>query len=95
MHNANFCLCLDDYLQDAWLDSLAMDPTLADRVSTIPNNDDEEQELSSDDVGKIKRRIASVLEPGETVLYSSLYHCYLCAFYLFPCPCLPCFIKAY
>ncbi|XP_010690483.2 uncharacterized protein LOC104904011 [Beta vulgaris subsp. vulgaris] len=54
--------------KDAWLDSLAMDPTLADRVSTIPNNDDEEQELSSDDVGKIKRRIASVLEPGETVL---------------------------
>lgn len=54
--------------KDAWLDSLAMDPTLADRVSTIPKNDDEEQELSSDDVGKIKRRIATVLEPGETVL---------------------------
>lgn len=54
--------------KDAWLDSLEVDPKLADRVSTVPNNDDEEQELSSDDVGKIKRRIANVLEPGETVL---------------------------
>ncbi|XP_021776205.1 CD2 antigen cytoplasmic tail-binding protein 2 homolog [Chenopodium quinoa] len=54
--------------KDAWLDSLEVDPKLANRISTIPNNDDEEQEMTSDDIGKIKRRIADVLEPGETVL---------------------------
>ncbi|XP_021753172.1 CD2 antigen cytoplasmic tail-binding protein 2-like [Chenopodium quinoa] len=54
--------------KDAWLDSLEVDPKLANRISTIPNNDDEEQEMTSNDIGKIKRRIADVLEPGETVL---------------------------
>ncbi|CAO2813857.1 unnamed protein product [Amaranthus hypochondriacus] len=54
--------------KDAWLDSVEVDPSLANKVSTIPKNDDEEKDLSSDDIGKIKRRIANALEPGETVL---------------------------
>ncbi|XP_057525631.1 uncharacterized protein LOC130805048 [Amaranthus tricolor] len=54
--------------KDAWLDSVEVDPSLANKVSTIPKNDDEEKDLSSDDIGKIKRRIANALELGETVL---------------------------
>ncbi|KNA16993.1 hypothetical protein SOVF_084110 [Spinacia oleracea] len=54
--------------KDAWLDSLEVYPKLANKVSTVPNSDDEEQEMSADDTGKMKRRIADVLEPGETVL---------------------------
>lgn len=31
------------------------------------DDDDDVQELSSNDIAKMKRRIADVLEPGETV----------------------------
>ncbi|KAJ8433935.1 hypothetical protein Cgig2_001864 [Carnegiea gigantea] len=54
--------------KDAWLDSVEVDPKLAERISTVAKNDNEEQDLSSDDIGKIKRRIANALESGETVL---------------------------
>ncbi|KAH9621912.1 hypothetical protein KSS87_008012 [Heliosperma pusillum] len=54
--------------KDAWLDSVEVDPKLAERLSSVRKNDDEEKETSPDDVGKMKRRIANALEPGETVL---------------------------
>lgn len=54
--------------KDAWLDSVEVDPKLAERISSVAKNDNEEQDLSSDDIGKIKRRIANALESGETVL---------------------------
>uniref|UniRef100_A0A7C8ZEX7 CD2 antigen cytoplasmic tail-binding protein 2 n=1 Tax=Opuntia streptacantha TaxID=393608 RepID=A0A7C8ZEX7_OPUST len=56
--------------KDAWLDSVEVDPQLAERISTVTKNDNEEQDLSSNDIGKIKRRIANALEPGETVLHA-------------------------
>lgn len=55
------------YLQDAWLDNVDVDPKYTGKTSTIINNEDDVQELSSEEVGKIKRRIADLLEPGETV----------------------------
>ncbi|GAB4838451.1 hypothetical protein Ancab_027985 [Ancistrocladus abbreviatus] len=57
----------DKEVKDAWLDSIEVDPKLAQRVSMMKDVEDE-QELSSDDIGRIKRRIANALEPGETVL---------------------------
>ncbi|KAL9244889.1 hypothetical protein vseg_018606 [Gypsophila vaccaria] len=54
--------------KDAWLDSIEVDPKLAERLSSIPKYVDEEEETSPDDIGKMKRRIADALEPSETVL---------------------------
>ena len=75
-------------MQDAWLDSVEVDPKLAERISTVTKNDNEEQDLSSNDIGKIKRRIANALEPGETVImlsgfsFAVLSHPLIC--YIFP-----------
>lgn len=80
--NADFHHGLCNYVQDAWLDSVEVDPSLANKVSTIPKNDDEEKDLSSDDIGKIKRRIANALEPGETVIMLCPSHCYYGLYFL-------------
>ncbi|KAL9252097.1 SUPPRESSOR OF ABI3-5-like protein [Drosera capensis] len=56
--------------KDAWLDSVEVDPKLAKKVSNMKKDVQEDPDLSSDDVGQIKRRIADVLEPGETILYA-------------------------
>ncbi|GAB2291996.1 hypothetical protein Dimus_026244 [Dionaea muscipula] len=56
--------------KDAWLESAEVDPKLAGKVSLTTSNVEDDQELSPDDIGQIKRRIANALEPGETVLYA-------------------------
>ncbi|XP_022141936.1 CD2 antigen cytoplasmic tail-binding protein 2 [Momordica charantia] len=58
----------DNEIKDAWLDNVDVDPKYTGKTSTVINNEDDVQELSSEEVGKIKRRIAGLLEPGETVL---------------------------
>ncbi|KAL6846065.1 hypothetical protein ACP4OV_023513 [Aristida adscensionis] len=57
-------------IKDAWLDSVEVDPKYAAKVqkSKGKEKDEEFQDLSSDDIGKIKRRIANMLEPGETII---------------------------
>ncbi|KAK9096867.1 hypothetical protein Sjap_022364 [Stephania japonica] len=55
-------------IKDAWLDNLEIDPSLAKRNSDGVKTEEEIEDLSSDDIGKIKRRIANALEPAETVL---------------------------
>ncbi|XP_050233631.1 uncharacterized protein LOC126682111 isoform X2 [Mercurialis annua] len=58
-------------IKDAWLDSIAVDPRYAGMSSKDSTEDDtnsDANELSSADVGLIKKRIATVLQPGETVL---------------------------
>jgi CD2 antigen cytoplasmic tail-binding protein 2 len=55
------------YLQDAWLDSVEIDPRFAGLSSAATKDEEEVQELSSKDVAIMKRRIANVLEPEETV----------------------------
>ena len=58
-------------MQDAWLDSVEVATKYAGKASMVMTNDDDvqDQDLSSDAIGKIKRRIADVLEPGETVIF--------------------------
>lgn len=54
-------------MQDAWLDSIDVHHNFAASTSVAPKNEDETHDLSSEDIGKIKRRIADALQPGETV----------------------------
>ncbi|XP_065864642.1 uncharacterized protein [Euphorbia lathyris] len=58
-------------IKDAWLDSIEVDPRyagLSSAVSSKEENENDAVDLTSEDIGMIKKRIASVLEPGETVL---------------------------
>lgn len=57
-------------VQDAWLDSIEVATKYAGKDVVVTKDYDDVQDLSSDDIGKIKRRIADVLEPGETVLHA-------------------------
>ncbi|KAI3852245.1 hypothetical protein MKW92_028908 [Papaver armeniacum] len=59
--------------KDAWLDSVDAESnfarkSFAEKSFNKVKDDEEADELSSDDVGKIKRRIADLLEPEETAL---------------------------
>ncbi|CAH8282005.1 unnamed protein product [Eruca vesicaria subsp. sativa] len=61
--------------KDAWLDSIEMNPLYIGRSAANDTEKDEEggdekpaDELSQEDIGVLKRRIANVLEPGETIL---------------------------
>ncbi|KAL4303822.1 hypothetical protein GQ457_10G019600 [Hibiscus cannabinus] len=61
----------DKEIKDAWLDSVEADVKYTGKASVTTNGEDNEvaaQDLSTQDIGKIKRRMADVLEPGETVL---------------------------
>ncbi|KAF5951896.1 hypothetical protein HYC85_009840 [Camellia sinensis] len=58
----------ENEIKDAWLDSVEVDPKLAAKGSMLTNMDDDIPDLSSQEIGQMKRRIADVLEPGETVL---------------------------
>ncbi|KAG4955742.1 hypothetical protein JHK85_042122 [Glycine max] len=59
----------ENEIKDAWLDNVEVDPKYA-ALSSVATNDEDEgpPDLSSKDIGIMKRRIANVLEPGETVL---------------------------
>ncbi|KAF5444167.1 hypothetical protein F2P56_036664 [Juglans regia] len=58
----------DTEIKDAWLDSVDVEPKYAGKGSIVASSEDYVDELSSEDVGKMKRRIVDLLEPGETVL---------------------------
>ncbi|KAI7745437.1 hypothetical protein M8C21_015025, partial [Ambrosia artemisiifolia] len=64
----NYVEYVTNDVKDAWLDSIDADPNIAQRQSMVTNMVVEAADLTSQDIGKIKRRIADVLEPGETVL---------------------------
>ncbi|CAH2073421.1 unnamed protein product [Thlaspi arvense] len=62
-------------VKDAWLDSIETNPMYMGRSAANDTEKDEDsgnekpvEELSQEDIGVRKRRIANVLEPGETVL---------------------------
>ncbi|MQM17055.1 hypothetical protein Taro_050022 [Colocasia esculenta] len=57
-----------DEIKDAWLDNIEVDPTLAEKKYEKTTQEEEYEDLSSEDIGKMKRRIANALRPGETVL---------------------------
>ncbi|GLT62587.1 hypothetical protein SLA2020_352100 [Shorea laevis] len=58
----------DNEIKDAWLDSVDVEPKYAGKGYTATNDEDVVDDLSSEDIGKMKRRITDLLEPGETVL---------------------------
>ncbi|KAJ9689476.1 hypothetical protein PVL29_014925 [Vitis rotundifolia] len=55
-------------IKDAWLDSVDLEPKFDKRDSMVTKVEDDTQDLTAAAIGKIKRRIADLLEPGETVL---------------------------
>lgn len=55
-------------IKDAWLDSVDLEPKFDKRNSMVTKVEDDTQDLTTAAIGKIKRRIADLLEPGETVL---------------------------
>lgn len=57
------------YLQDAWLDSVDVYEKYTGKASIPESNDDNPRDLSTDELAKINRQIADVLEPGETVIF--------------------------
>jgi len=58
-------------LQDAWLDSVQVHERYVGKTSVSSINEDDEKDdgrdLSSEEIGMMKSRIANLLEPGETV----------------------------
>ncbi|CAI0448499.1 unnamed protein product [Linum tenue] len=54
--------------KDPWLDTAEVDTRYANSKVAEDNDESEAPEMSSDETGQIKRRIADLLEPGETVL---------------------------
>ncbi|KAF8044150.1 hypothetical protein BT93_A2205 [Corymbia citriodora subsp. variegata] len=58
----------ENEIKDAWLDSVEAHTSVVSRSSVVTPAEEDTHELSSDDIGNMKRRIANVLEPGETVL---------------------------
>ncbi|KAF9588487.1 hypothetical protein IFM89_011687 [Coptis chinensis] len=61
----------ENEVKDAWLDSVIVDSRHAEKKIVEPNTEEEIPDLSSDDIGKMKRRIADLLEPEETVKHLS------------------------
>lgn len=58
----------ENEIKDAWLDSVDTEKRYSEKSAIKISNEDEIQDLTSEQLGKMKRRIADVLEPGETVL---------------------------
>ncbi|KAJ8562853.1 hypothetical protein K7X08_031305 [Anisodus acutangulus] len=58
----------ENEIKDAWLDSVDTEKRFSGKNAIKISNEDEIQDLTSEQLGKMKRRIADVLEPGETVL---------------------------
>ncbi|KAK1263045.1 hypothetical protein QJS04_geneDACA021204 [Acorus gramineus] len=54
-------------IKDAWLDSVDIEPKFIEKTPEV-TKEEEYRELSSEDIGRMKRRIADVLLPGESVL---------------------------
>ncbi|CAN1188960.1 SUPPRESSOR OF ABI3-5 [Linum perenne] len=60
----------ENEFKDPWLDTVEVDTRFAKRNSKMAedNDDSNASEMSSEEAGQIKRRIANLLEPEETVL---------------------------
>ncbi|XP_047318436.1 CD2 antigen cytoplasmic tail-binding protein 2 homolog [Impatiens glandulifera] len=59
---------IENEIKDAWLDSVDINQNIYKKSSSTMTDVEDVTELSSSEIGKMKRRIANVLEPGETVL---------------------------
>lgn len=71
LHNRHAWQFVLFFLQDAWLDNIDntyIDPKLAGKRVEVAD-EDESTELSSKEIGLMKRRMADVLLSGETVSF--------------------------
>nr|CAD1826350.1 unnamed protein product [Ananas comosus var. bracteatus] len=55
-------------IKDAWLDSVEVDTRFARKVQEKTDAEDNYHDLSSEEVGKMKRNIANILQAGETII---------------------------
>nr|XP_029124288.1 LIN1-like protein isoform X2 [Elaeis guineensis] len=55
-------------IKDAWLDNVEVDGRFAEKHQEKVTAEEDYQDLSSEDIGKIKRNIANLLQPGETII---------------------------
>ncbi|KAF3647684.1 putative 4-coumarate--CoA ligase 1 [Capsicum annuum] len=58
----------ENEIKDAWLDSVDTEKRYSGKSAMKVSNEDEIEDITSEQLAKMKRRIADVLEPGETVL---------------------------
>ncbi|KAI5661401.1 hypothetical protein M9H77_20724 [Catharanthus roseus] len=58
----------ENEIKDAWLDSIDAHQNFSANTANASKIENEDPDLSSEDIGTIKRRIADILQPGETVL---------------------------
>ncbi|KAM3338962.1 CD2 antigen cytoplasmic tail-binding protein 2 [Capsicum galapagoense] len=58
----------ENEIKDAWLDSVDTEKRYSGKSAMKISNEDEIEDITSEQLAKMKRRIADVLEPGETVL---------------------------
>ncbi|KAJ6389664.1 hypothetical protein OIU77_027897 [Salix suchowensis] len=62
----------ENEIKDAWLDSVQVDERYVGKTSVASINEDDDKDdgrdLSSEEIGMMKSRIANLLEPGETIL---------------------------
>lgn len=62
-------------LQDAWLDSVDVCEKYVGKRSIPTSNDEKPRDLSTEELAVMNRRIADVLEPGETVSFNHYFLC--------------------
>ncbi|XP_008790842.1 LIN1-like protein isoform X2 [Phoenix dactylifera] len=67
--NGNFVEYASQHdIKDAWLDNVEVDTRFAKKHQEKVSAEEDYQDLSSEDIGKIKRNIANLLQPGETII---------------------------
>ncbi|KAH7652765.1 CD2 antigen cytoplasmic tail-binding protein 2 [Dioscorea alata] len=67
--NGNFVeYATQNQIKDAWLDNLEVDARFVEKSQAKKMPEEDYQDITSEEIGRIKRNIANVLEPGETII---------------------------
>lgn len=67
--NGNYVeYAIKNEIKDAWLDNVVVDSSYAEKHHKKTEADEEYHDILTEDIGKIKRSIANVLQPGETII---------------------------
>ncbi|XP_020591480.1 CD2 antigen cytoplasmic tail-binding protein 2 homolog [Phalaenopsis equestris] len=57
-------------IEDAWLDSVSADSRFAEKVPDRQILEEEYEDLSLEEIRTLKRRIVSILQPGENIIHA-------------------------
>ncbi|KAH0455820.1 hypothetical protein IEQ34_015852 [Dendrobium chrysotoxum] len=57
-------------IKDAWLDSISADLRIAEKIPARQIPEGEYEDLSLEEIRTLKRRIADILQPGETIIHA-------------------------